>query len=36
MTYDPSVGIWLEEDPAGFAAGDTNLQKRCRLNQVDL
>jgi hypothetical protein len=23
--YDPSVGRWLSEDPAGFGAGDANL-----------
>jgi hypothetical protein len=25
--YDPSVGVWLEEDPILFAAGDANLDR---------
>ncbi|MCX7427983.1 MAG: hypothetical protein NTW96_20435 [Planctomycetia bacterium] len=25
--YDPTVGRFLEEDPIGFAAGDTNLYR---------
>jgi predicted nucleic acid-binding protein len=25
--YDPSVGRWLEQDPAGFLAGDPNLYR---------
>jgi RHS repeat-associated protein len=25
--YDPSVGRWISEDPAGFAAGDANLNR---------
>ncbi len=25
--YDPTVGRWLSNDPIGFAAGDTNLQR---------
>ena len=25
--YDPQVGRWLADDPIGFAAGDTNLQR---------
>ncbi|QDU55280.1 endonuclease toxin domain-containing protein [Aeoliella mucimassa] len=24
MSYDPSIGQWLSEDPIGFEAGDTN------------
>jgi hypothetical protein len=25
--FDPSVGVWLEEDPERFGAGDTNLRR---------
>jgi protein-glutamine gamma-glutamyltransferase len=25
MTYDPTIGKWLSEDPIGFASGTTNL-----------
>jgi hypothetical protein len=25
--YDPNIGRWLQEDPEGFAAGDSNLNR---------
>jgi uncharacterized protein RhaS with RHS repeats len=25
--YDPTIGRWLEEDPTGFGAGDSNLYR---------
>jgi hypothetical protein len=25
--YDPAIGRWMEEDPEGFAAGDSNLYR---------
>lgn len=25
--YDPTIGIWLQEDPIGFEAGDMNLRR---------
>ena len=27
--YDPTVGQFIEEDPVGFDAGDTNLYRYC-------
>jgi hypothetical protein len=27
MTFDPSIGRWIEEDPSGFKAGDDNLYR---------
>lgn len=27
MTYDPTIGKWISEDPIGFAAGDGNLSR---------
>lgn len=38
MTYDPSIGKWLSEDPIGFAGGTTNLSEyvgNSPLNLVD-
>jgi hypothetical protein len=33
--YDPSVGRWLEEDPEGFNAGDSNLERYGGNDPVD-
>jgi uncharacterized protein RhaS with RHS repeats len=27
MSFDPSIGRWLQEDPIGFAGGDNNLYR---------
>jgi RHS repeat-associated protein len=27
--YDPATGRWVSQDPMGFGAGDTNLQRYC-------
>jgi hypothetical protein len=27
MSFDPTIGRWLDEDPIGFAAGDRNLYR---------
>jgi RHS repeat-associated protein len=27
--YDPNVGRWIEQDPLGFGAGDSNLYRYC-------
>jgi hypothetical protein len=33
--YDPTVGRWLEEDPMGFNAGDSNLYRYVENNPTD-
>jgi RHS repeat-associated protein len=33
--YDPGLGRFLSRDPAGYAAGDTNLYRYCRNNPVN-
>lgn len=34
--YDPSVGVWLSEDPIGFRGGTTNLREYVQNNPVNL
>ena len=33
--FDPSIGRWVEEDPMGFEAGDTNLYRYVGNNPLD-
>jgi hypothetical protein len=33
--YDPGVGRWLEQDPVGFAAGDSNLYRYVNNNSTN-
>ena len=33
--FDPTVGRWLSEDPAGLAAGDANLYRYCGNGPTD-
>ena len=34
--YDAAIGRWMSQDPAGFAAGDTNLSRYCFNNPTML
>jgi hypothetical protein len=32
MSYDPTIGRWISQDPIGFAAGDANLYRYVNCN----